>query len=121
MTTPETRWSTILSSIAQGKCPECFTGKISKGLFGMERKCPHCGYDLNPETGYFLGAMMLAFLATSILTVPPLVVMKFMGVEDRVLLIYPILQYLILGPLLTYYAKILWVYVGHRAGKKMDR
>jgi len=119
MTTPAPSWSQILSSVAQGKCPECHAGKISKGFFGMERRCPHCGYDLNPENGYFLGAMMIAFFVTSLLTVPPLIVMKFMGVEDRVLFVYPLLQYLILGPVITYYAKILWVYVGHRAGKKM--
>ncbi len=109
------------SAIVNAKCPVCHTGKISSGYFGMEKACPHCGYDLRQEEGYFLGAMMIGFFATAALTIPPVLFLKFAGFEDSIIIAYPFLQYLVLGPLLTYYAKIAWVHVGYHAGERMKR
>jgi uncharacterized protein (DUF983 family) len=108
-------------AILNGICPQCSEGTITQGLVGMKRRCPKCDYDLHPESGYYLGAMMVGFLATTILTVPPMIVMKVMGVEDGILLSYPFFQYLVLGPLLIHYAKVIWVHIGYRATQKMDR
>ena len=111
----------LISSILSANCPECRQGSISDGFFGMKKKCPNCGYNLNPESGYFLGAMMVAFFITSFLTIPPMVYLKFTGADDRLLIAYPFIQYAIIGPVLIYYAKIIWVYVGHRADQKMNK
>lgn len=81
----------------------------------MKKVCPGCGYNLHPEDGYYLGAMMVAFFLTSALTIPPVIYLKVTGAEDAVLIGYPFVQYLILGPLLTYYAKVIWAHVGYQA------
>ncbi len=101
-------------AILRGRCPECHRGKVSKGIVNMEKLCPECGYKISQESGYFLGAMMIGFFATSALTIPPMIYLKVSGADDWVIILYPFLQYLILGPLLTYYAKIIWTHVGYR-------
>ena len=84
----------------------------------MAKVCPNCGYDLHPEPGYYLGAMMVGFIAISIFTVPPVVMLKLSGADDSVLLAYPFLQYLILGPIITHYAKVIWAHLGYKSSFK---
>lgn len=107
--------------IRKGLCPQCHQGKITSGFIGMKRVCPSCGYDLHPESGYYLGAMMVSFFIVSVLTIPPVIALKVLGADDFWIIAYPFLQYLILGPLLMHYAKIIWAHLGYRAGKKMNR
>ncbi len=111
----------LFQAILGGRCPECRIGKVSDGYFGMKKRCPHCGHDIEQENGYFLGAMMVAFFATAALTIPPVLILKFMGFDDSIVLTYPFLQYLVLGPLLTYYAKIAWVHAGYYAKHRMEK
>jgi uncharacterized protein (DUF983 family) len=118
---PVTTPASVPVAILKGLCPACRAGKVSKGVFGMEKECPICGYRINQESGYFLGAMMVGFLAASALTIPPVILLKVMGADDWVIIAYPFLQYAILGPLLIHYAKIIWVHAGYRAGEKMNR
>lgn len=110
-----------LKAIFHARCPQCGQGKITAGLFQMARRCAVCSYDLHPENGYYLGAMMLGFLVTAMLTAPPLVALKLWGADDFVLVYYPFVQLVILGPVLMYYAKVIWVHLAYHAGKRMDR
>lgn len=119
MMSKPTKRPSILMLTLKECCPECLEGKICKGIVAMEKKCPVCGYDLTQESGYFLGSMMLSFVLTAILTIPPLIFLKVTGAEDRTLILYPFIQYLFLAPLLMYYTKIMWVHVGYRAHLKM--
>jgi hypothetical protein len=65
--------------------------------------------------------MMVGFFATSALTIPPVVILKFSGADDATVLTYPFLQFMVLGPFLTHYAKVIWAHVGYKAGKKMEQ
>ncbi|MBC7386272.1 MAG: DUF983 domain-containing protein [Cryobacterium sp.] len=107
-------------AVLRARCPRCRIGKVTDGIFSIYPRCAHCDYDFNPESGFYLGAMMLGFLVTSILTIPPVIYLKVSGADDAWVLGYPFVQYLILGPLLTYYAKILWLHLSYRSGAKMD-
>ncbi|RYZ62136.1 MAG: DUF983 domain-containing protein, partial [Proteobacteria bacterium] len=98
----------------------CQKGEITRGLFSMQKVCPECGYDLHPESGYYLGAMMVGFLVTSLLTVPPMIILKLMNVDDAMIIAYPFIQYAVLGPLLIYYAKVLWVHIAYRATNRLQ-
>ena len=120
METKTVRPSTF-EAILKGRCPQCHIGKVSKGILGVERACPECGYKLGQENGYFLGAMMIGFMAVSILTIPPMIYLKMSGADDQWIIIFPFLEYAILGPLLTYYSKILWIHVGYHSGERMKR
>jgi uncharacterized protein (DUF983 family) len=108
-------------AILKGRCPACHLGKVSKGFFGVERECPECGYKIGQENGYFLGAMMVGFFAVSALIIPPLIYLKVTGADDTLIILFPFLEYAILGPLLTYYAKIIWIHVGYHSGERMNR
>ncbi len=110
-----------LKAILRARCPQCEQGKITSGLFQMARRCSVCSYDLHPENGYYLGAMMLGFMLTAMLTAPPLVALKLWGADDFVLVYYPFAQLVILGPVLMYYSKVIWVHLAYHASKRMDR
>lgn len=116
----EPKKKTILELILKGLCPQCHEGKITKGFIGMQKVCPHCQYNLNPEPGYYLGAMMVSFFAIAVLTIPPVIILKLANVDDEILIAYPFIQYLILGPLLTHYAKVIWAHLGYNSAKKMN-
>jgi len=116
----ELKKKTIFELILKGFCPECHEGKITKGFIGMQRVCPHCHYNLNPEPGYYLGAMMVSFFAIALLTIPPVIFLKVSGADDRLIIGYPFVQYLILGPVFTHYSKVIWAHLGYRSTKKED-
>ena len=106
-----------LALILRGLCPACHKGKITRGLIGIAKVCPSCGYDLQPEAGYYLGAMMVSFFVAAALTIPPMIAMKFANVDETVLSVYPFVQYAILGPLLARYAKVIWAHIGYHIAK----
>ncbi len=87
----------------------------------MARRCSKCGYDLHPEDGYYLGSMMLGFVGAALLTIPPMLILKISGAEDRTLIIYPIVQYAILAPILMYYSRVIWAHVGFKIRKRMSQ
>src|SRR5690606_41584309 len=58
----------LLSALVHGKCPRCrqgdiFTYRISKiSRFNvMNSTCPHCGVMLQPEPGFYQGAMYVSY------------------------------------------------------------
>ncbi|MFL5815102.1 MAG: DUF983 domain-containing protein [Bdellovibrionia bacterium] len=111
--TPETRKGPVIIDILKARCPVCRTGKITQNLFKLNQKCPVCGHNFYPEPGYYLGAMMVSFLVTAMLTVPVVIVLKFAGAEVPVLVLTPFAEFAILGPILLYYARIIWLYLEH--------
>src|SRR4051812_45612708 len=58
----------FLTGLLQGKCPRCREGsiftypvtKLSK-FNVMNEKCPHCGIRLEPEPGFYQGAMFVSY------------------------------------------------------------
>jgi len=57
-----------LTALVQGKCPRCregsiFTYPVSRvGKFNvMNETCPHCGVRLEPEPGFYQGAMYVSY------------------------------------------------------------
>jgi uncharacterized protein (DUF983 family) len=58
----------LTAAILQGKCPHCRRGDIftypatSLTKFNvMNEKCPHCGVRLEPEPGFYQGAMYVSY------------------------------------------------------------
>ena len=58
----------LAAAILQGKCPRCregniFTYPVSKvSKFNvMNETCPHCGIRLEPEPGFYQGAMFVSY------------------------------------------------------------
>jgi uncharacterized protein (DUF983 family) len=109
-----------LGAVLKARCPSCFKGAIMDGPFTVRPKCPECGYGFHPEPGYFLGAMMIAFLATAILTVPPMIALKVMKVDVAILVVFPFVEFLFVGTLLAFYSRVIWLHVEHSVTKKLD-
>jgi uncharacterized protein (DUF983 family) len=59
----------ILSSIFSIKCPSCREGDMFDGTaynmklksFDMNKHCPKCRVDLEPEPGFYFGAMFISY------------------------------------------------------------
>jgi uncharacterized protein (DUF983 family) len=100
----------VFIDILRARCPACRTGKITQSLFKLNKRCPVCNRDFYPEPGYYLGAMMVSFLATTILTVPFVIALKLAGADVSLIVLFPFMEFAILGPLLLYYARIIWLY-----------
>lgn len=62
---------THLSSLLHGNCPRCREGRIFKHKMYnltqfnvMNETCPHCGVRLEPEPGFYQGAMYVSYAIT---------------------------------------------------------
>jgi hypothetical protein len=81
------------------------------GAFSLRRRCSECDYDFFPEPGFYLGAMMVSYLVTAILTIPTIIGLKLSGASMGTLLFVPFAQYLVIGPILLYYSRIIWLHL----------
>lgn len=100
-----------LTDILRGVCPRCRKGKIYRSYFRIHPKCIECRYDFYPESGFYLGAIMVSYLLTAILTVPFLIFLKISEVELTTLFIAPLVEYLFLGTFLMRYSRVVWLYL----------
>jgi uncharacterized protein (DUF983 family) len=64
----------FLTGLIQGKCPRCREGDIFAYPISritkfnvMNDTCPHCGIKLEPEPGYYQGAMFVSYAYAVIL------------------------------------------------------
>lgn len=90
------------------RCPQCGEGRLFRGWFSMEPRCPSCGLDLVREHGYYVGAMYINYGLT-------VAVMVAVGVPmaDRVplaTLSWPLGAFAILFPLFFFrWSRSLWL------------
>jgi uncharacterized protein (DUF983 family) len=63
--------TSLATALLQGKCPRCRRGDIfaypasSLARFNkMNEVCPHCGLRLEPEPGFYQGAMYVSYAFT---------------------------------------------------------
>jgi len=52
------------------KCPRCHQSSLYKtsfveGIYNMHKECPKCGQDLEPEPGFYWGAMYIGYALSS--------------------------------------------------------
>jgi uncharacterized protein (DUF983 family) len=59
-----TFWRTIGRGLRL-RCPVCGQGRLFRGWFTMEDRCPSCGLDLRREQGYYVGAMYINYGITA--------------------------------------------------------
>jgi uncharacterized protein (DUF983 family) len=109
-----------LGSVLRARCPACHEGKVLNGVFSIHRRCPKCSYDLHPEPGFYLGAMVVGFLFTAITTVPLMIALKFAGAEVAVLAVFPLIEFIFVGTFVIFYCRILWLHLEYRMTRKLD-
>ena len=47
------------------RCPNCGRGRLFRGVFRMLSSCPECELSYFPEQGYYVGAMIINYVATT--------------------------------------------------------
>jgi uncharacterized protein (DUF983 family) len=55
----------IVRRAAHWRCPHCGRGRLFRGVFRMLPRCPECGLSYFPEQGYYVGAMIINYVATT--------------------------------------------------------
>ena len=103
--------------MARQVCPRCRTGPIFRaplwrGYLAMHEKCPVCGLKYEREPGYFLGAMYFSYA----LSIPPglllvLLIWRLTRWRFDVVMLCAFLGYLPLVPVVTRWARVIWMYV----------
>src|SRR5258708_35754544 len=59
----------VLRRAARWRCPNCGRGRLFRGVFRMLPSCPECGLSYFPEQGYYVGAMIINYAATTAVVV----------------------------------------------------
>ena len=83
----------------------------------MNDSCPTCSLHFNREPGYFLGAMYISYgLALAFIFILGVALWALTGWRlDRVA-IWSVLLFLPFAPMLTFFSRVLWIYLD----QKMD-
>jgi uncharacterized protein (DUF983 family) len=105
-----------LHGILYQLCPRCREGKIfqrSVWLFpSMYERCPVCGLKFEREAGYFLGAMYISYgLGLGIITIFSVLVWELFKWPIMKSVIGGVLLFLPLIPVVTWMARVLWIYL----------
>src|SRR5690606_2710026 len=113
------RAKTYLEALLKGKCPRCREGEMfSHGAYNLKKfslmneYCPHCGVRLEPEPGFYQGAMYVSYGFTVAILVILSVILFFAGNPSEWTAITIIITVmLILAPLNYRYSRIVYLYL----------
>ncbi len=78
----------------------------------MHERCPSCGLKFEREAGYFLGAMYISYvLALGTITTVGLLLWWLVAWPFQKTVIGAVLLFLPFPPVLTLFARVLWIYL----------
>lgn len=107
-------------ALLQGKCPQCHTGDIfryplAKNFWKfnqMNTLCPKCGVRLEPEPGFYQGAMYVGYGITTAVIILISIVLYALGNYSEWIYIGIIVGVmLLLVPLNYRYSRIIYLYM----------
>jgi uncharacterized protein (DUF983 family) len=113
------RERTSLEALLQGKCPRCRQGDIfaypatQLSRFAvMNERCPHCNVRLEPEPGFYQGAMYVGYGFTVGILVAFSIILYYLGNPSEWVYIGVIIGFTILFAPWNYrYSRILYLYM----------
>ncbi|MEK6711412.1 MAG: DUF983 domain-containing protein [Nitrospinota bacterium] len=101
------------------RCPACRQGPLFTGRFRMHPACPRCGYVIEREPGYFVGAIYINYAATVALCLGGYLLLEWLaapGLAVQLALWLPAGAAL---PILFFrHARSLWLSVDHLISRK---
>lgn len=109
----------MASALLKGKCPRCRTGNMFvypasnlKHFNKMHAACPHCDVRLQPEPGFYQGAMYVsyAFTVALMVAVGLLLYVLFDDPDDWVYITVVLVATILFVPLNYRYARIVYLY-----------
>jgi uncharacterized protein (DUF983 family) len=111
-----TKLSTI-GDILRQRCPRCRMGSIFhysifRGFPKMHERCPVCDLKFEREPGYFLGAMYVSYaLGLVTVTIFAALLWWITGWWITKDTIWAVVLFLPLAPTLTFFSRVLWIYL----------
>jgi len=99
----------LLAILAQ-RCPVCLQGRVFYSLLGMHKTCPRCGILFEREHGYFLNAMLIAYVLGFLVIVPTAVYLYRWDVSTMTFSLFIIAELIVLWPLIFRYSRLLWMH-----------
>ncbi len=97
------------------QCSKCGAGAIFKYFFIMNQNCPNCGHHFEREEGFFLGSMIIAYFAVTLLALPVLLVSVFKyEIEFGAALALAATVMAVTMPSLYRYSKLMWIHLEER-------
>lgn len=108
----------LVTALLKGKCPRCRQGdmfaypatNLSK-FNKMHEACPRCGVRLQPEPGFYQGAMYVAYGFTVIVTIIVTIILYLLGDYSEWVYIGAIIGIMILLVPWNYrYSRIIYLY-----------
>ena len=108
----------IAGALLEGKCPRCREGdmfayplnRITK-FNKMNMTCPHCGTRLEPEPGFYQGAMYVGYVFTITVIVIVGLLLYLLGDPSEWVYIGVVIALMILiAPLNYRYSRIVYLY-----------
>jgi len=99
------------------RCPRCRSGRIFRssiwlGFPKMYENCPACGLRFEREPGYFLGAMYISYiLGVGIIVLIAAALWAVTGWWITKSTIWAVVLFLPLAPAITYFSRVLWIYM----------
>ncbi len=104
------RYWTILARAWRLRCPRCGGGRLFRGWFTMNERCPVCGYRYERAPGYFLGSIYFNYGLTALLLIVAYVPLYLSGWLPPQALLWIGVGFSLLFPLWFFrYARSLWV------------
>ena len=109
----------LAGALFSGKCPRCRTGPIFKypaaslSKFNrMNESCPHCGIRLEPEPGFYQGAMYVGYgFTTAVMVIVGLILYFFFGDPSEWVYIGTVIAIMVLLVPLNYrFSRIVYLY-----------
>jgi len=106
------------AALLSGKCPVCREGDIFKYPFSrishfaeMNTHCPKCGALLEPEPGFYFGAMYITYAFNTLLLIGfGLTLYYFVDLPEMVYLISIAVLAVVFTPFSFRVSRILWLY-----------
>lgn len=110
---------TFTKGILKGLCPACREGKLFQGsmwgstFLANHRNCPSCGVDLEPEPGFYWGAMYFNYAFNVAMLAGMAVLLYFgLGVDNVYVYILGMLGPVLLAiPVTGRLSRMLWIYI----------
>ena len=100
-------------AILQLRCPVCGEGKVFRGMFAMNERCPRCDFQFGRgEPGYFLGAMYFSYSLgiLFIAAVTGVLYLIFPSWRLWQLVLAAWLAFLPLVPMVYRYSRVMWLH-----------
>ena len=91
------------------RCPNCGGNGVFRGLFKVNERCTRCGFLIQREEGFFLGAMALNYAAAAFPLVPVFVLVFMEKLSVPVALAICVAWGLIVPVLFYQMSKSLWM------------